>query len=122
MGRKRLDSASRLWNLYVNRKGTDMQSQSAEVTEFVIVSGPEVHDYLVAVRRQLRSYLSAAFPQYRFSLVSQEGEGMGFVVVPVVGRVGDGDACEMLEPNPAVLMQIAQVLEGFAPVLGATLH
>lgn len=90
-----------------------------EVTEFVIMSGPEVHDYLVAIRAQLRSYLVAAFPMYRFSLMSRDGEGMGFVVVPIIGEL---DACDppVAEPGPGLLREIADVLERFQPL--STVH
>ncbi len=87
---------------------------SHEVTEFVIMSGPEVHDYLVTIRAQLRVYLEASFPGYRFSLVSREGEGMGFLVVPVVGRIG-ADSGEPAEPDYALLLEIKSALEAFRP-------
>jgi len=92
------------------------------VTEFVILSGPDVHDYLLTVRAQLRAYLKAAFPACRFSLVSQPDADMGFVVVPVVGSVGDGVAGELLEPNPYLLAEIAHALEAFQPQVPSTLH
>ncbi len=88
--------------------------------EFVILSGPEAHDHLVAARDQLRSYLARQFPNYRFSLAAQEGEGMGFLVVPVVGTVG-GDDHELATPQYSVLAEIRMALEAFAPT-GATLH
>ncbi|WP_449395549.1 hypothetical protein [Devosia riboflavina] len=92
------------------------------VTEFVIMSGPEVHDYLMTVRKQLRTYLAASFPQYRFSLVSQDNEGMGFVVVPVVGSVGDGWTSQQLhEPDPQTIFEIKMALEAFRPNL-ETVH
>ena len=85
------------------------------MTEFVIISGPEVHDYLVHIRAQLRSYLDREFPQYRFSLVSQDCEGMGFIVVPVVGSVGGGDQGEFGDPDGSVVYEIRQALEAFRP-------
>lgn len=96
-------------------------AQMPGVTEFVIMSGPEVHDYLVTIRAQLRAYLSAAFPDYRFSLLSQDGEGMGFVVVPVVGSVGGDDVAAPLDPNYTAIDNIRRALEAFRPTL-ATLH
>ncbi|HEV7293068.1 MAG TPA: hypothetical protein VGN79_12185 [Devosia sp.] len=90
--------------------------RDTKVTEFVIISGPEVHDYLVEIRAQLRSYLNSAFPDFRFSLVSQDGEGMGFVVVPVVGSIGDGTSSgDFADPEPSVLYEIKQALEAFRP-------
>lgn len=87
----------------------------SRVTEFVIMSGPEVHDYLVTIRGQLRSYLIAAFPEFKFSLVSQDGEGMGFLVVPVVGSVGEDAGREWRDPDYAVLSEIKAALEAFSP-------
>ena len=83
------------------------------------MSGPEVHDFLVVIRAQLRSYLATSFPQYRFSLVSQECEGMGFVVVPVVGTVGGDDHANFASTDYTVIDQIRAALEAFRP---ATMH
>ena len=91
-----------------------------ECVEFVILSGPEAHDHLIFAREQLRAYLVSQFPDYRFSLAAQEGEGMGFLVVPVVGSIG-GDDEEYAEPQYAVLAEIRLALEAFVPA-GATLH
>lgn len=78
------------------------------------MSGPVVHDYLIEVRTQLRSFLAASFPQYRFSLLSTEAEGMGFVVVPVVGYV-NGEDRDLAEPDAMALTEIRFALEAFRP-------
>lgn len=89
--------------------------------EFVIMSGPEVYDYLLTIRAQLRAYLAAAFPELRFSLVSQEGEGMGFLVVPVVGAIGGESDVDWTEPDYQLIAKIRAALEAFKPEV-ATVH
>lgn len=88
----------------------------AAVTEFVIISPPEVNLYLLRVRERLRRHLAQLFPHYRFSLVEQGGEadGMGFVVVPVVGKTGYSRH-PIKEVDEDVLREIAQGLERFDP-------
>lgn len=90
----------------------------AGVAEYVILSGPLVHDNLVRLRAELRAYLASYFPSCKFSLAVRESEGMDFVVVPVVGSTGDDVDLEI--PDLVVLAEIKMVLEAFAP--GQTLH
>lgn len=89
----------------------------SRVPEYVILSGPVVHDHLVRVRGELRSYLARSFPSCRFSLAVKDGEGMDFIVVPVIGATGDG--VEFQEPDLMALAQIKLALEAFAPGRGA---
>ena len=92
----------------------------SDCVEFVILSGPEAHEHLIEARQQLHAYLMRQFPEYRFSLAAQEGEGMGFLVVPVVDSIGDDDG-EYSVPRYSVLAEIRMALEAFVP-LGAVLH
>ena len=78
-------------------------------TEFVIISAPHVHDFLVHVRGQLRRHLEASFPDYTFSLATCAGENMDFVVVPI--------ACEdaMNLAQQGLIDEIRLSLEAFRP-------
>lgn len=78
-------------------------------TEFVIISAPHVHDFLLEVRSQLRSYLEASFPEFSFSLATSGGEGLDFVVVPIAHEGPLGLAQEQ------VLNDIRITLEAFQP-------
>jgi hypothetical protein len=83
------------------------------VSEFVILSGPLVHDHLIRVRAELRAYLARFFPQFRFSLAVKDAEGMDFVVVPVVGSTGEDVDLDI--PDLVTLAEIRMALEAFAP-------
>jgi hypothetical protein len=83
------------------------------VSEFVILSGPLVHDHLIRMRAELRAYLARFFPHCRFSLAVKESEGMDFVVVPVVGSTGED--VELDIPDLVTLAEIKMALEAFAP-------
>jgi len=86
------------------------------VTEFVILSSPQVADYLASVRGKLRRYLAVAFPEFDFSLANQaENDGLDFVVVPVMGVVNGDEVQEMREVDPMVLERIRLALEAFDP-------
>lgn len=89
----------------------------SRVPEYVILSGPVVHDHLIRVRAELRSYLARYFPSCRFSLAVKDGEGMDFIVVPVIGSTGDD--IELQAPDLVALSQIKLALEAFAPGRGA---
>lgn len=89
----------------------EQKENGARDMEFVILSGPDVHDYLVEVRSQLRRYLAHHFPEYRFSLAFHDCEGMGFLVVPVVAS----DEEDLASPHGSMLDCIRRVLEAFAP-------
>lgn len=92
------------------------------VTEFVIMCGPDVHDYLVSIRTQLRRHLRGLFPNFRFSLATHPAEGMGFVVVPMLGTVGDGRVFSPLKPDELVMSEIREALEDFQPAPAETVH
>lgn len=87
------------------------------VPEYVILSGPVVHDHLIKARAELRSYLAGYFPNCRFSLAVRDGEGLDFVVVPVIGATGVN--ADLALPDLVALAEIKMALEAFAPGRGS---
>lgn len=93
-----------------------------DVSEFVILSPVAIHSALVYSRERLRSYLEVRFPRFCFSLAQMacEEPSLEFVVVPVVGNVGD-EAERLQPPHEDLLREIKDALEAFE-INAALLH
>lgn len=87
-----------------------------QVSEFVILAPGSAHGALVYAKERLRCYLAGRFPEYQFSLAEMWGdhEEDAFVVVPVVGTVGDEEnPGHLMAVNERVIVEIRQALEAF---------